>query len=411
MNAVDYINSFLKFGSKPGLERISNLLKLLGNPEKDLKFIHVAGTNGKGSTCCYISNILRAAGYKVGMFISPYVLEFRERFQINGEMIPYDELESITQMVKAAVDTLDDEMMVTEFELITAISYIYFKQNKCDVVVLEVGLGGMYDSTNTIDTPCCSVITSISFDHTAILGNTLSEIAAQKCGIIKQSGRCVSYPVQSDGAMSVIKSVAREKQNTLVVPDLNSLAVSDNGIFGSAVRYKGLDFSLRMAGKFQPYNAVVAIEAVKLCGLCISDEQIREGLSNSVFPARCELINNDPIIILDGAHNPDGVTALARLIENLPCSPIGVMGMMADKDIDAVMEIIAPLLSKIYCVTPKNPRSISAQELCRIASRYTEAIAFSDTEKAVTEARNENKPLVVCGSFYLASEVRPWLIG
>ncbi len=407
--AVQYINSFLVFGSKPGLERISNLLNLLGNPEKQLKFIHVAGTNGKGSVCAYLSSMLERSGKKVGQFTSPYVLDFAERFRINGENIPHSELARITEKVKAVVDTIGDELYPTEFELITAIGYLYFLENGCDVVVLEVGLGGLYDSTNTIDTPLCSVICSISLDHTKILGDTVEKIAVQKAGIIKPDGNTVVYPIQPGDVHKVFANTAKEKRNRLIIPDISKLGIIDEQLSGTTASYGDITFKPAMAGNVQPINAITAIEAVKAAYPDIDNDSFINGIAAAKIPARCEVVDPTRPIIMDGAHNPDGVLALKSLLTKFVNKPItAVLGMMADKDIDTVLSEMAECFDKIYTVTVDNPRAITAEELKKKVIAHgksdDDVTAFDSVSDAITHALSEDNALCICGSFYMMTE-------
>ncbi len=405
--AIEYINSFKTFGKAPGLHRIGKLLELVGNPQKELSFIHIAGTNGKGSVSAYISNILQCAALKTGLFISPYIIDFRERFQINGEMISEADLEYYTGRVRTATSKLPKEDMPTQFDLITAIAFLYFKEKACDVVVLETGLGGLYDSTNIIEDPLCTVITSISKDHTALLGDTIEEIALQKAGILKPDCNSVLYPIQDPNAKKVIEKTANKLNSQLTVPDLQDLTVTDLGLLGSRVSYKGLEFSLRLCGSFQPYNAITAIEAVKSSGLCVSDTNIIEGLQKTVFPARCEVISTNPPLLLDGAHNPDSMKLLAEFInKHLPRPITAVIGMMADKDITSTLAKIAPCFSEIFCVQPKNPRAVTADKLAEIGADYTKCTPCNSLEDALEKAKETGASVVVCGSLYLASEAK-----
>ncbi len=409
---IEYINSFHAFGKAPGLHRIEHLLHKLGNPQKDIACIHVAGTNGKGSVCTYISQIFQSAGLKTGLYISPYVIDFRERFQINGEMISETALTSYIERIKPVLDTISDEDKPTQFDLITAIAFLYFKENGCDAVVLETGLGGLYDSTNIIENPLCTVITSISNDHTAILGDTIEKIALQKAGILKKNNPAVLYPLQEPSAMRVVQQKATDTNSQLTIPDMQQLTVEDMGLSGSRVHYKGLAFSLKLCGAFQPLNAITAIEAVKACGLPIKDKDIITGLEKTIFPARCEVISAEPPILLDGAHNPDGLRALADFIkQHLPRPITAVMGMMADKDISSALKEIAPCFDEIFCVEPNNPRSLTAKGLAELGSRYTNCTPFDTLKEALTAATSKNASVVVCGSLYLATEARPILKG
>ena len=416
--AVAYIHSLLRFGSKPGLARTERLLAALGDPQKKLRFIHVAGTNGKGSVCTMLAGIMRAAGYKTGLYISPYVLEFRERIQINGEMIPKDTLaEYAARLACIRPDSGGDP--ATEFEFITALAMRYFADEGCDIVILETGLGGRLDSTNVIDTPVCSVITSISPDHTEYLGGTLGEIAAEKCGIIKPNGITVCYPKQNPQALEVIKDFARRQKNRLDIPDLAGLDIKDERLEGSGIVYNGMKLHIPLAGRHQILNALTAYHAAKAAanaGFAVPDEQIAGGISRVRFPARFELISNDPPVILDGGHNADGSKMLAQALSGLlPGRPIvAIMGVLGDKDYKKAAELIAPLCKAVITVTPGVKRGLSAELLAAAVKPYCGDVTAADSVDMALELAadklSENAPLLVCGSLYLAGEIRDRLI-
>ena len=409
--AVAYIDSFLRFGSKLGLKHITMLLQKLGNPQDQLKFIHVAGTNGKGSTCAYIANILQCAGYKTGLFISPYVLDFRERFQINGQWIEKEKLAHYTSIVKAAVETMERQDWPTEFELITAIAFVYFLNEGCDVVVLEVGLGGRFDSTNVIKTPLCSVICSISFDHTDILGDTIEQIASEKAGIIKEGGKTVCYPQPFEAARKVIRKTAMNKHNAFVLVDPQQVRVESESLSGTKMQYRQFSLTLKLPGVHQPLNAATAIEAILQCALPVPDTAIETGIGQTVFPARCEVLRHQPPVILDGAHNLDGVTDLVGVLSQLEQKCVAIMGMMRDKDANGVLKILSPYFEKIITVTVSNPRSFSAAELKAVAQNYcSDVVAAPDVSSAAAMALCAGLPVCACGSFYFASEIRPFLL-
>lgn len=403
--ATDYIDSFLLFGSKLGLTRITKLLNDLGNPQEKLKFIHIAGTNGKGSTSCYCANILINAGYKVGMFISPYIVDFRERFQINNQMISENDLCEIVEKIKSVTDTYPKDELPTEFEIVTAIGMMYFARENCDVVVLEVGLGGRLDSTNVIKNPLCSVITSISLDHTEYLGNTLSEIAFEKGGIIKENCPCVLYPLQEKDVFEKIKEICDNRNSKLIITDIGTYSLAHEEITGDVIEYCGTRIKLPLSGDVQRYNALTAITAVKTSGLNITEENIKNGIENSFFPARLQLVSKNPKILVDGAHNPDGVRALKKYVDTYFDKPIAILGMMKDKDIDSVLTKIAPCFSKIYTVTVNNPRSISAQDLAKKVKLYNQnAHACESVLEAINLAKSSGEDFCVCGSLYLSGE-------
>lgn len=418
--AIEYIHSLEKFGIKPGLERIKALCDVLGNPQNKLKIIHVAGTNGKGSTSTMISNILQKSGYNTGLFISPYVIDFRERIQYNGNMIEHHELAECVEKVKNAAEMLKEiDIFPTEFEAVTAAAFVYFEKKKCDFVVLEVGLGGRYDSTNLILAPYASVITSISLDHMNILGNTVEEIAAEKCGIIKFGGATVAYPFQSEGAMAIIKKTCEEKQNKLIVPDVDSLKIISEKAERTTAVYKNICFDLPLTGRHMVYNACTAIEAVKSLarlGVSVDDEAIIKGISASAMPARIEILRTHPLIVLDGGHNEGCANALSDYIKKFISDKriIAVCSLMQDKDYETYLKIIAPYVSTFIATQAPVPRALAAQELCDCASAYcSNSNAVANPHKAVTAALNiaeKDDVILVCGSFYLAGEIREDLI-
>ncbi len=398
--SLEYIHSLQVFGSIPGLERISELLEKLGNPQDDLKFIHIAGTNGKGSTCTMLSEIYKSAGLKVGLYTSPYVMDFRERIQINGEYIPKVDLARLCESVK------NTGVYVTEFEFITALAFLYFKEKNCDLVILEVGLGGRFDATNVIKAPLCAVITRIDLDHTDYLGSTYSEIAAEKCGIIKNGCPVVSYPDQTEEALNTIKSYAE----CLTLPSKENIKILSSDINGNSFVYEGSEYKTKLVGIHQVLNAVTAIEAVKLVGMA-NDDNIKKGIAAANIAARVEIISEKPLVVLDGSHNPNGADALAGFMKNCYNGIVAVIGMMADKDCELFLKKILPFCSSVITVTVKeNKRSISAAELCLLAKKYckdTEAASSYDEALAKAKEKTQGeKPLFICGSLYLAAAIR-----
>lgn len=418
--AIDYIHSLEKFGINPGLERIRALCNLLGNPQKKLKIIHVAGTNGKGSTSTMISNILRKSGYNTGLFISPYVTDFRERIQLNGNMIDKYDLAECVERVKTAIDVLNDTgVQPTEFEAITAAAFVYFQMKKCDFVVLEVGLGGRLDSTNVIEAPYTTVITSISMDHTAILGDTIEKIASEKCGIIKFGAETVMYPFQDENVLPIVKKVCDEKCNELRIPDVSKLNVIEEKLEGTLANYDGIEFLLPLAGEHMIYNACTAIEAVRSLSrlnIQISDSAIKDGIGISVMPGRMELIKKRPVVILDGGHNEGCALALSEFIRKHLNGKriIMVSSMMADKDYSSYLSIVAPLADVFIATRVDMLRALPSSELMLSASEFCKNCHdVPIPSKAISAARNIMQPddvLIVCGSFYLAGDIRDNLL-
>ncbi len=414
------INSLMKFGMQLGLDRIKKLLSLIGSPQNNLKFVHVAGTNGKGSTCAMTSSILTQAGYKTGLFISPYITCFRERMQISGKMISEEELNNLLNEIMPVVDKMAEEQeFVTEFELITAIALKWFSNNNCDIVVLEVGLGGRFDSTNVIENPIVSVIMSISFDHTSVLGDKLEQIAFEKCGIIKPCSKTIIYPDQKEAALKVILKVAREQSNRIIIPKLSSISIISSGIFGTKFLYDGMTIELPLVGDYQIKNVSVVLEIIKVLrenGMKIENNDVILGLKNVMNPARFEVLSSDPMVVLDGSHNPDGVKSLASTLrQNIKGRRlIAIIGMLKDKDIEPCLKTLSPLVSEIIAVTPSNSRALSSYDLCKIAQKFCSNVsAIENKQEAVNYAlrRSYNSSgLLICGSLYLASELRPILI-
>ena len=413
--ALRFIHSRDCFGSNLGLLRIERLTQELQNPQKKLKYIHVGGTNGKGSTCTMLSEIMISQGYKTGLFTSPYVVDFCERMQINGSMISHNELAELTERVKPVVEKLDEQgICATEFEIVTAIAFLYFAQNNCDIVILEVGLGGRLDSTNVIDCPLASVITSISLDHTNVLGNSVAEIAREKCGIIKQGAVTVAYPQMDLRALEVIKEVADKKENRLYIGDFSKAEIEKEDIFGTCFEYKGLKLFVPLSGKYQVCNAINAVEtalAVRENGFDVSDSSIVNGIKNARIAARMEIISSSPLVLLDGGHNEGACRVLYdNLKGNVAGKITAVIGFMKDKDYESYFAQLAPIFSRIIVTTSSNPRSESVEMLAQCAGKYCDdVIMCKDPDEAVELAFSlvtECESIVVCGSLYLAGDVR-----
>lgn len=414
--AIEYIHSRLKFGINPGMERIEALCAELGNPQDDLKFIHVAGTNGKGSTSTMIASALTSAGYKTGLFTSPYVIDFRERIQIDSEMISPDDLAKTVEEVKAACERIEKNGIVpTEFETITAAAFLFFKNSACDVVVLEVGLGGLLDSTNIIKTPLVSVITSVSTDHTAVLGTTIEKIAAQKSGIIKPGGVTVMYPEQNPLSEAVIRQTAKAQNNRLVVSEFRDCDIVDESVTGTEAVFDGLRLHIPFAGQHMVKNAVTAVCALRECGLEISDRHIADGISKAVMPARMEVLGGGRVV-LDGGHNEGCAVALKEFVKKfIPGRKTAVCALMGDKDCETYLKITAPMFNKMYLTAPENPRSMKSENLCLLARKYCDdctpvPLPLEACRAALEDLKANGGTLIVCGSFYLAGEVRDFLL-
>ena len=420
IEAVKYIHSLLKFGIRPGLNGMDALLHFLGSPQKDLKYVHVAGTNGKGSTSTAISNVFTDAGYKVGLYTSPYVTDFLERVQFCGKPIDKGLFAENVEKVRNAVESLEkQEIIITEFEALTASAFLCYKALECDVVVLEVGLGGRLDATNIINTPLVNVITSLSVDHSAILGDTIEEIAFEKCGTIKENGNVICSFGQPEDAIKVIKKTVKEKNNILTIPCESDIKIQKSDIFGTDFVYKNQEYTVKMAGEHQVKNMTCVIEACNVLKryFNLTDDNIKSGIAETILPARVEIISEKPLVILDGGHNEDGAKAFYNAV--LPelekkSRVIVIAGMMADK---AVENSLKPLMLKtdvFFAVTPDNPRAMKAHDLAEIASKYSKQVFtvqnIKEAVKISCAAADENTAVLVVGSLYLAGEIRETLL-
>ena len=400
---LNYIHSLGKFSKPAGLERISLALKKLHNPQDNFKSIHIAGTNGKGSVAAMLAKVFHTAGYKTGLFISPFVINFRERIQINGEFISENDLVLYSQKV------IDTGVETTEFEFITAAAFSYFSDKKCDIVIAETGLGGRLDATNALTNVAAAVITEIGLDHLGVLGDTVEKIAAEKCGIIKNCPVTVTSANQRKEALSVIE----RSSIRLITPDLSQLTVLKCGENGSGIIYRNRKYEISLCGEYQIENALTVIETVEASEYNIPYETVKKALANTFFPARAEIISKKPLVVLDGAHNPDGATELAKILKKYEGNVTAVIGVMRDKDYKTVLKNTLPLCKAAVAVTVENmPRSLSAAELAFTAARDCPAQAAANYDSAIEKAASlagEN-PVLIFGSLYLAGGIRQKLI-
>jgi dihydrofolate synthase/folylpolyglutamate synthase len=419
--AIEYIHSTHKYGWKLGLTNITKLLELMGNPHRKLKYVHIAGTNGKGSTTAFISSILIEAGYRVGIFTSPYLERFTERMKVNKLEIPGEEFSRITEFVKGKVDIMlaRGDSHPTEFEIVTAIAFQYFHDSNCDIVVLEVGLGGRFDSTNVIDTPLVSVITSISYDHMNILGNSLEKIAFEKAGIIKSGGDVVIFP-QAEEVERVLENICSERKAKPYMVDFKSIKPVDFNDRGQIFHYNNYEF-LRIAllGDHQIKNAVIALKVCEILrnkGFDINEKSIRKGLANAKWPGRFELLRRQPAFIIDGAHNPEGVKTFCDTLKKyFPNGrKIFIVGVLKDKDYKSMLELVIPFSDVFITITPANDRAIPAKDLAVFISGYCKNVLVSDTIKDAVKTSLEiaDSCDVICafGSLYFIGEVRKHFI-
>lgn len=403
---INFLDRYTKSGAPVhDLSRFSILMDRLGNPQKYLRFVHVAGTNGKGSVVRMLANSLKNAGYKTGEFTSPYIYCYNDRIKINGTMITDDELERLIKLVSNA--TARDSADYSQFELTTAMAFIYFAEQKCDVVVLEAGLGGLCDCTNIIDTGICSVIMSISFDHTAVLGNTIEKIAYQKAGIIKDECPVVMYPKNPKEASDVIYRYSKIHGSKLYIPEISKLKIDYVDYLGCEFTYKGKFYKTAMTGKHQVYNAITAIEAANVIRKsypALTDKTVYNGISTAIMPSRCQVIRNmSPMIIIDGAHNPDGMRALSEFISTLPHFPkVMICGMSADKDWKNALSYISPYIDKAYCIDGFCPKTVFAPKLAECFSD-AECIPISDVYRRAYSYAGSRGLVLIGGSLYIPS--------
>ncbi len=411
--AIGYIHSVCWKGSTPGLHRISVLLDKMGHPERKLKFVHIAGTNGKGSTAAMTASILEKAGYRTGLYTSPFIYRFHERMQVDGAQISDRDLIEVTSFVKPLADTMTEPP--TEFELVCCIAFEYFARQRCDIVVLEVGLGGELDPTNVIGCPEVAVITNIGLDHTEFLGDTVEKIAATKAGIFKTGGHAVVYR-STPSVEEVFRQAAESKQVTLHLADFDTLHRTvqdlDGQVFDCGDR-KGL--FLPLLGDHQLHNASVVlsvIDALKLQGWQISEEQIREGLRDTRWPGRFDVLRRDPLFIIDGGHNPQCIEALVTNIQQfLANKPLVVLtGVLSDKDYVDMYKPVMPYVREFVCITPPSPRRLPAQDLARYLREAGAAATPCDTieagVRAAVEKAGKDGAVLSFGSLYSIGPIR-----
>ena len=410
--AIEFIHSLYR-KAVPGLDRIRKLLALLGDPQKELKFVHIAGTNGKGSTAAMTASILCKAGYKAGLFTSPYIYRFHERIQMDGRQIADEKLLPLILKVKALAETMDE--MPTEFEFVTALAMEYYRQEACPIVVLEVGMGGLIDATNAIDAPEVAVITNIGLDHTDALGDTEAKIAANKAGIIKTGCHAVVYR-GCDEVEQVYAQVCAEKQVPLRKADFDSIRLHHCDLFGQTFDCGNRkELFIPLLGNHQLYNSAVVlsvIDALRERGWKIEESHIREGLRDVSWPGRFDIVCRDPLFIIDGGHNPQCIQALVKNIDDYLADRkvIALSGVLAVKDYGEMFRPVMDKVSAFVCITPDNPRKLEAQELARhLRAAGAEAIGCDSVKEGVEKAKALAGPegAVLCfGSLYSIGDIR-----
>lgn len=403
-----YLEQLRLVGSRFGTDCEKELLSLLGNPQDKLRFIHVAGTNGKGSFCSMMSSVLQKQGYKVGLYTSPYIVVFNDRIRVNGLPIAEDDINDLFLRVRQKADTM--KTPPSSFDFITAAAFLWFYETKCDIVVLEVGLGGRYDSTNVIKNSLLSVITGIAFDHTEILGDTIEKIAWEKAGIIKENCPAL-YGGNNEKALAVIEKECEEKHSELTVKNPDLLKILSTTLDGTEFEFDGKEYFIRLLGLYQPANAATVLEAIDVLrkhGFEISETAVKDGLSSAVWQARFEKIADEPVVLYDGGHNPQGVRAAVKSVKayfgnkkiNL------LVGILADKAHGEMAEELAKIADRVICIAPPSPRALPAEAL---AEEFCEAGANARAANSIKEgvkiALSYKKPVLVIGSLYSYNDV------
>ncbi len=418
MEAISYINSIEGFGSKLGLDNIVRLLELMDNPQQKLKFVHVAGTNGKGSTVTFLSSILTCSGYKTGTFTSPFINCFEEQIKIDNEMIDKDSLAEIVDYVGKITSKMvaDNLPHPTQFEVTCAIAFEYFYRKQCDIVVLEVGLGGREDATNVIGTPLAAVITTISLDHTDRLGKTLLDIAYHKAGIIKEKTDVVLYP-QNKSVHLYFAKVCQELDCLVHEVRADRLNQGYADFHGQRFSFEDRqDLKITMLGQHQMLNAATAIKTCDVLsskGFVITENAIFEGLLKTNWPGRLEIISHEPLILVDGAHNIEGALSLKDALERYfkDIQKIYIIGFLRDKQYTEIIKTVADKDDLIIAITPKSERAINSCDLCCILrNEYPNIIDGENAKKAlqtaIIKANSHNKMICVFGSLYMQYDIK-----
>lgn len=410
--ALAYIHRVENFGSKPGLARIGTLLEKLGNPQTGMKFIHIAGTNGKGSCAAMTASVLKAAGYKTGLYTSPYLYRFNERMQIGGKEIPDEALAELVTQVQPLADAMEDHP--TEFELITAVALAWFRRENCDAVVLEVGLGGRFDATNIIARPEAAVIMNIGLDHTAVLGDTPEQIAFEKAGIIKPGCDAVLYQ-QGAGVTDVVRRRCEEEGVRLHIADFSALRSEFDSLYGQSFTYRGQAYALPLLGAHQLKNAAVVLELVEVLrrrGWKLEQGDVEHGLYAVHWPGRFELVSDEPLFVVDGGHNPQCARTVAdNLLHYFPDKRrILLLGILRDKDYAGLTAILDEAADEYICITPASPRALPAAELGDFLARYGKPVSvcgsIRDGVSLALDRSDADSVVCAVGSLYSVGEIR-----
>lgn len=418
--AMNFIQNTNKFGSVLGLDNIKELLERLGNPQDQLKVVHIAGTNGKGSTLAFLAGIFRESGYRAGRYVSPASFSYEERFRINEENISKKDLCFYMEKIKNVAEEMvkDGLSHPTMFEIETALSFLYFLDKKVDVVLLETGMGGRLDATNVVKKPIATVIASIGMDHMQFLGDTLEKIASEKAGIIKEGCPVISYDNTKE-VNEVIKNKAKQMHAKVTFVNSAGIRVLQESLNGESFSYRSSDgrwyekIEIPLLGRHQINNAALALETLNVIKnyYCISDFQTEDGMRKTIWRGRIEILEREPMVICDGAHNPDGAKSLLSFLQNNFTNQrlIYIMGVLSDKDYEQMVQILAPAADKIYTVAPDNPRALSSRELCNCISKYHKNVEerqrLAECLSEVRQKAEKDDVIIICGTLSFQNEL------
>ncbi|WP_410076035.1 bifunctional folylpolyglutamate synthase/dihydrofolate synthase [Anaerostipes sp.] len=418
--AMNFIQNTNKFGSVLGLDNIRELLERLGNPQDQLRVVHIAGTNGKGSTLAFLAGIFRESGYRAGRYVSPASFYYEERFRINEENISKKDLCFYMEKIKNVAEEMvkDGLSHPTMFEIETALSFLYFLDKKVDVVLLETGMGGRLDATNVVKKPIATVIASIGMDHMQFLGDTLEKIASEKAGIIKEGCPVISYDNTKE-VNEVIKNKAKQMHAKVTFVNSAGIRVLQESLNGESFSYRSSDgrwyekIEIPLLGRHQINNAALALETLNVIKnyYCISDFQTEDGMRKTIWRGRIEILEREPMVICDGAHNPDGAKSLLSFLQNNFTNQrlIYIMGVLSDKDYEQMVQILAPAADKIYTVAPDNPRALSSRELCNCISKYHQNVEerqrLAECLSEVRQKAEKDDVIIICGTLSFQNEL------
>ena len=418
--AMNFIQNTNKFGSVLGLDNIRELLERLGNPQDQLRVVNIAGTNGKGSTLAFLAGIFRESGYRAGRYVSPASFSYEERFRINEENISKKDLCFYMEKIKNVAEEMvkDGLSHPTMFEIETALSFLYFLDKKVDVVLLETGMGGRLDATNVVKKPIATVIASIGMDHMQFLGDTLEKIASEKAGIIKEGCPVISYDNTKE-VNEVIKNKAKQMHAKVTFVNSAGIRVLQESLNGESFSYRSSDgrwyekIEIPLLGRHQINNAALALETLNVIKnyYCISDFQTEDGMRKTIWRGRIEILEREPMVICDGAHNPDGAKSLLSFLQNNFTNQrlIYIMGVLSDKDYEQMVQILAPAADKIYTVAPDNPRALSSRELCNCISKYHQNVEerqrLAECLSEVRQKAEKDDVIIICGTLSFQNEL------